>query len=249
MGDAKALRLEPITASTAHRFVKAHHYSGKSNHNAQLCLGCFLSDALVGVLTFGPPMDRRKVLPLVQDTPWNGVIELQRFVLLPWVARNSESRAIAVACRILARRYSDLEWVLSYADATQCGDGTIYRAAGFLLTGIRENSTIYKSPTGETIANLTVNSNPIRYNGTGKASMRGFVERGWRKAAGFQLRYIRCLRPGVRERLTVPILPYSAIAEAGAGMYLGRPKDSSEPPAHHAGEGGAAPTRTLHTSR
>lgn len=35
-----------------------------------------------------------------------------------------------------------IEWVVSFADATQCGDGTIYRASGFLLTGIRENKTV-----------------------------------------------------------------------------------------------------------
>ena len=36
-----------------------------------------------------------------------------------------------------------LKWVVSFADATQCGDGTIYRASGFVLTNIKPNTGIY----------------------------------------------------------------------------------------------------------
>jgi len=39
-----------------------------------------------------------------------------------------------------------IKWVISFADATQCGDGTIYRAAGFLLTGLKVNAQLYKFP-------------------------------------------------------------------------------------------------------
>jgi hypothetical protein len=36
-----------------------------------------------------------------------------------------------------------------------------------------------------------------------------------------QLRYLYFLHPTAKDRLTVPVLPYSAIAEAGATMYKG----------------------------
>jgi hypothetical protein len=39
--------------------------------------------------------------------------------------------------------------------------------------------------------------------------------------AGFQLRYVYPIAHDVRERLTVPVLPYSAIDAAGARMYRG----------------------------
>jgi hypothetical protein len=78
--------------------------------------------------------------------------------------------------------------------------------------------------------------------------MKVFKDAGFKPMDGFQLRYIYFLDPTARELLTVPEIPFGKIAEMGAGMYKGRPKDSSEPSAIHAGEGGAAPTRTLHNS-
>lgn len=36
-----------------------------------------------------------------------------------------------------------LKWVVSFADGAQCGDGAIYRASGFVLTGIRVNNSIW----------------------------------------------------------------------------------------------------------
>ncbi len=38
---------------------------------------------------------------------------------------------------------------------------------------------------------------------------------------GYQLRYIRFIDPAYEKRLTVPIIPFSAIDEVGAGMYKG----------------------------
>lgn len=45
---------------------------------------------------------------------------------------------------------------------------------------------------------------------------------------GHQLRYVYFLHPEERANLTVPILPFSAIDDAGARMYKGqkRPPDS-----------------------
>jgi hypothetical protein len=39
--------------------------------------------------------------------------------------------------RMIQKHYPHVEWVISFADGCQCGDGTIYRAAGFVLTGIK----------------------------------------------------------------------------------------------------------------
>lgn len=68
-----------------------------------------------------------------------------------------------------------------------------------------------------------------------------------RRLDGFQIRYIYPLTPTVRGRLTVPILPYSALDDAGARMYRGSRVGgaSRSTPADHAGDGGAIPTPTL----
>ncbi len=42
-----------------------------------------------------------------------------------------------------------LEGAMSFGpslDGAQCGDGTIYRASGFVLTSIKENSTVWRGP-------------------------------------------------------------------------------------------------------
>ena len=79
--------------------------------------------------------------------------------------------------------------------------------------------------------------------------MAKYVAAGFAPLSGFQLRYIYFLDSTARERLTVPILPFSRIAEMGAGMYRGKTRAKSivaDAPAIHAGEGGSVPTLALH---
>lgn len=80
--------------------------------------------------------------------------------------------------------------------------------------------------------------------------MKAFKDAGWKPKAGFQLRYIYFLDPSARERLTVPIIPFSEIDRRGAGMYRGKPRVrsvDSDTPASQPESGGANPTRTLLT--
>lgn len=83
---------------------------------------------------------------------------------------------------------------------------------------------------------------------TGASSMRVFKDAGWKPIPGFQLRYIYFIDPSYRRRLTVPILPFSKIAEMGAGMYRGKPRAGSAASGtagiQPAG-GGATPTSAL----
>ncbi|WP_200799682.1 Mom family adenine methylcarbamoylation protein [Olsenella urininfantis] len=148
MGRALDVELRVIPAKVANPFVKRVHYSGKVVNNSCLHFGAFLNGRLHGVMSFGPPTDKRKVLGLVEGTPWNGMLELNRMAFDPVLPRNSESRCIAVAMRLLKKNAPHVKWVLSFADGCQCGDGTIYRASGFVLTGIKQNDTLRKDPRG-----------------------------------------------------------------------------------------------------
>ena len=242
MSGAKDIRLCPISAQDARTFVKRHHYSGKTTSNSQLHLGIFLDGGMVGAMQFGPSLDKRKLIGLVAGTQWNGFIELNRLALVDDTPRNTESRALAIAMQIFRRRYSHIQWVVSFADATQCGDGAIYRASGFILTGIKKNTTLLLMPDGSIMADKTLNDTKYKLKGQ---SAGYWKRRGAKCLPGFQLRYIYFLDPTARERLTVPEIPFGKIAEVGASMYKGRPKDSSEPAAFHAAEGGAAPTLAL----
>lgn len=149
---AKDIRVAPIAPKDAHAFVRTHHYSGKSVNNSQLHIGAFIGPRLVGVAQFGPPMDRSKLIGLVRDTPWNGMLELNRLALIDATPKNTESRFLSVCFRLIRKHAPHVQWIVSFADGTQCGDGTIYRAAGFVLTGIKKNTQIWQMPDGEVVA-------------------------------------------------------------------------------------------------
>jgi hypothetical protein len=130
--------------------------------------------------------------------------------------------------------YPHVKWVVSFADGTQCGDGAIYRASGFFLTNIVENKTMWRLPSGEVIADLITRQawNESTRNRLGfrmGESWKSFATRsGAEKLKGFQLRYIYFIDPTAKDRLTVPILPFSEIEKRGAGMYKGKPRSITE---------------------
>lgn len=236
MGKAKDIILRPVTAQEANALVKRVHYSGKVVQNSQLHIGVFYNGKLEGAMQFGPSLDKRKIQGLVSGTAWHEFTELNRMAFSDVLPRNSESRALAVAMRLLKKHAPQVKWVVTFADGTQCGDGTIYRAAGFVLTGVKENNQIIEFPDGyrETRAELTGTSwATIRkvaqmYSAdiTGGASLKPFLDVGARAMRGFMLRYIYFIDPAYRQRLTVPELPYSAIDDAGARMYKGERLDT-----------------------
>lgn len=231
MGKAKEIIVKVLPARIAHAFMRQHHYSGKIVGNSSLHFGCFLDNQLHGVMSFGPSMDKSKLIHLVKGTGWNEFIELNRMAFDDHLPRNSESRCISIAIRLIKKNAPHVKWIISFSDATASGDGTIYRASGFQLTGIRPNSTIYEFPDGERIASLTLtNTGDLQSREkaakkygvvyTTKASMKAFTDIGAKKAPGWQMRYIYMIdRASI---LTVPVIPFSKIDDVGGGMYLGQ---------------------------
>lgn len=302
MGAAKDIILRPITRQEADALIKRVHYSGKVVNNSQLHIGVFYQGKLEGAMQLGPSLDKRKIMGLVEGTGWNEFIELNRMAFSDNLPRNSESRALSIAMKMLRKHAPQLKWVVSFADATQCGDGTIYRAAGFVLTGIKENNQIWVAPDGEVTTRMVATdtrrpergrllekvahagetgtrepSTSLTAQGpkggrqqqnealrlsrvtatkggnileTGGASMKVFKEAGFRPLEGYQLRYIYFLDPTARERLTVPILPFSEIERRGAGMYKGErvtrgTGEIDSAPQSNGETGGAGPTVPL----
>lgn len=231
MGTAKDIKIAPISSEAARHTVKMHHYSGKVVNNSQLNFGVFLNGRLEGAMQFGPSMDKSKLQGLVKDTPWNGFIELNRMAFSDRLPRNSESRALAVTMKLMKKHYPHIQWVVSFADAAQCGDGTIYRAAGFALTGITKNRSIYEFPTGHRIAQMTMSANwdvDIMRQVCAEMGIehkyrtaKQWKELGIKQLPGYQLRYLYFLDSTAKERLTAEIMPFSKIGEMDAGMYKG----------------------------
>lgn len=162
MGRAKEIDLKVIPAKIANPFMKKHHYSGKVVNNSCLHFGAFLDGKLHGVLSYGPSLDKSKIIGLVDGTGWNEFIELNRMAFDDYLPRNSESRCIAQSIRLIKKNAPQIKWIISFADGCSCGDGTIYRASNFVLTAIKENKNICRLPNGEKIHKITLESSPTR---------------------------------------------------------------------------------------
>ena len=229
----KDIHIKPIDSSRANKFIKEHHYSESVVPNSQLHLGAFYHGRLEGVLQFGPPMVRENVIGLVEGTGWNEMMELNRMAFTDALPQNSGSRCLSIAFKLFEKHAPQVKWILSYADATRCGDGAVYRASNFVLTGIKENTSMLELPGGEVICDLVITSHSDdprpELNGKsvadvtdGKCTENAFKKAtGAKPAPGYQLRYIYFIDKDYRENLTVPEIPYERIDELNAGMYKG----------------------------
>lgn len=210
MGRAKDIIIKVIPSNIANPFVKKHHYSGKVVNNSNLHFGAFLDGNLHGVLSYGSSMRKDEIITLVDGTKWNEFLELNRMAFDEYLPRNSESYCIGRTLKMIKKNAPHIKWVISFADGTQCGDGTIYRASNFVLTGIKKNTQLRINPeTNEVVQSMTAYHQQIK------------DFRSWKAVEGYQLRYIYFIDKSYRERLTVPIVPFSKIDEIGAGMYKG----------------------------
>lgn len=231
MGRCKEIEIKVIPSNIANAFVRKHHYSGKVVPNSVLHFGAFLDGRLHGVLSYGNSMDKRKTMALVEGTGWNEFLELNRMAFDDYLPRNSESYCIGATLRMIKKKAPHVKWIISFADGTQCGDGTIYRASNFVLTGINKNTSCMILPNGEKINSLLISAHPDALPlkkceeflgiGGGRRTVSDWIALGAKRLEGYQLRYIYFLDKSYRKRLTVPELPFSAIDEAGAGMYKG----------------------------
>ena len=233
MGRAKEISLKVIPSKVANPFMKAHHYSGKVVNNSCLHFGVFLDGTMHGVMSYGPSLDKSKIIGLVRGTGWNEFLELSRMAFDSVLPRNSESRAISMSLKLIRKNAPQVKWVVSFADACSCGDGTIYRASNFILTGIKENLNLCELPDGTRVHKMTLASNPTSprkelggrtfFDITGgKYNFMQYVKAaGAQVLPGYQLRYMYLIDKEARARLAVPEIPFSKIDELGAGMYRG----------------------------
>lgn len=242
MDSVKDIVLKVIPSKIANDFIKKHHYSGKVVNNSQLHFGAFLNGQLHGVLSYGCSLDKRKVQKLVlhketkQPVLWNEWLELNRMAFDEYLPRNSESRCISISLKLIKKNAPHIKWIISFADGTHCGDGTIYRASGFKLTGVSTSSMIllpekyWKYNGGGKYAHrmtLQAKSN-IMYKVMQKdlglhgeyKQMEWYAEKlGTKVIEGYQLRYIYVLDNDYE--IATPIIPFSEIDNIGAGMYKG----------------------------
>lgn len=209
MSRVKEIELKVIPAKIANDFVRKHHYSGKVVNNSYLHFGAFLDKKLHGVMSFGHSLDKAKTQRLVKNTGWNEFCELNRMSFDDYLPRNSESYCLGKALRLIKKNAPHIKWVISFADGCSCGDGTIYRASNFVLTQIKNNSTIYINDEGDKVSNITFATTSLN-------------KQGFKLLEGYMFRYIYFIDKKCMHDLTCEIIPFSKIKELGVGMYKGK---------------------------
>lgn len=215
MGRAKEIVVKVIPPKIANDFIKKHHYSKKIVPNSNLHFGAFLDGQLHGVLSFGSSINKKGTINLVKYTGWNEFIELNRMAFDDVLPKNSESRVLSIVFKLIKRNAPHIKWIVSFADGCSCGDGTIYRASGFILTDIRKNDALRINPiTGEKVHTISAWHN----------KNKDF--KNWKAANGYQFRYIYFLNLKYKKYLAVAEIPFDKIKEIGAGMYKGVKKEN-----------------------
>jgi len=210
MGRAKDIIVKVINSKVANDFVKKTHYSGKVVPNSTLHFGCFLDNKLHGVMQYGPSINKKGTINLVEGTGWNEFIELNRMAFDDYLPKYSESRCIAISIKLIKKNAPQIKWIISFADGTQCGDGTIYRASGFKLVGIVDNTALRMNPkTGE--AMHVIQAHHLKMSSE---------FRNWKPFKGKQLKYIYLIDKNMV--ITKEVLPFTEIDKQGAGMYKGK---------------------------
>lgn len=208
MGRAKEIIVKVIPSNIANAFVKKHHYSGKVVPNSTLHFGCFLDGNLHGVMSYGPSINKKGTINLVANTGWNEFIELNRMAFDEYLPKYSESRCIAISIKLIKKNAPHIKWVISFADGTQCGDGTIYRASGFVLLKIKKNTSMWINK------NTGVKMQDMQFYHTMTKK-----DNNWEQLPGVMFTYLYLIDKSCQ--INVPILPFSKIDEMGAGMYKG----------------------------
>lgn len=144
----KELRLEPIEHYVARKIWLEQHYLHRDYAGATLEFGVYPPDrsSIIGAIGFSSRLGG-SVKGGKPDT-W----EIRRMWLSDHhCARNSESRVLAVSCRLVKKLAPHVRYIISYSDHTLQGHkGTIYRAAGFTYSGETGGSSWLSNPSHKT---------------------------------------------------------------------------------------------------
>jgi len=200
------LHLDLIPSRLANDIVEKYHYLHRKVYSANLIAyqvtldGCPPAPGYppdVGVIMFGFPVFHTKRGLVGQEQPMvNGeLLDLSRMYMPDAYPKNTESRVIGVALRLLRRDWPTLHKqqpraIITFADTEFSHQGTIYKATGFTYLGYTRGR---KATAGSTHGRWDRSPNGPTKDSTAKNRMynAGMVE-GERKEV-----YLKLLDPTV----------------------------------------------------
>lgn len=225
------LRLDWV-GSDAARYATTHwHYSRSMPTPPINAVGVWEDEQFIGVVIFSRGASSTIGFPF--GLVASELCELTRVALRAHKA--PVSRIVAIAVKMLKKRNPGLRLVVSFADPEQGHHGGIYQAGGWTYTGTGAASTEYVDRTGRRWHNRMVSASGMECV---YGEFRPVVKTS-------ECRKIRCQG---KHRYALAL--DSAIADRVKAMARPYPKRvrSSEAEGHPPSDGGAAPTRTLHSA-
>ena len=128
-----------IRSDNANRIFEKYHYAHRAVPISE-SFGAYKADymrTIVGAISLGKPASPSLCVGACGKENSHWIYELNRLWMSQEAPRNSESRFIGWSLRVLRRLHP--EWILvSYADTAQCHTGAIYRATGWIYTGLSD---------------------------------------------------------------------------------------------------------------
>lgn len=143
----KMFSIESIPKSVASQVYQKSHYFGDKDFLHVYSFGALFDGYCWGALTFGVP-NARNINGLYESHDQRGVLEITRLAFEQGAPRNSPSRLISQAIKMVKKRYP-LRLVITYADTAQNHDGGIYKASNFKYHGLTAQKTDFVHPDGK----------------------------------------------------------------------------------------------------
>lgn len=132
---ALQLNVKLINKETAALCYRKWHYLGEKGFIATYSFGAYYDGRIWGGLSFHPPSAPETVKGIFNTTDQRGVFEIGRLAMDDLAPKNSESRFIAIAIKLL-RHIETVKAIITYADTAQGHTGIIYKASGFKYMGL-----------------------------------------------------------------------------------------------------------------
>jgi len=145
-------KVVPISKKQASEIYRLHHYLGEKGFLHQFSFGALYNGVLWGAITFSIP-NPHSIKGLYNKDDQSGVLEINRLAFASDSPKNSCSRMISIATRLLRKRYP-LKLLISYADTAQKHTGAIYKASGFISHGLTAKKKDFASPDGKIVGKL-----------------------------------------------------------------------------------------------
>jgi len=187
--------------------IKTNHYSKTIVNNSTLHLGVFIEGRWVGTLQFGYLKNPRTMGRIVAGTEVDEYLELNRMWLDDAAPRNSESRAISHAIRLIKVIRPRVKWIQSFADE-RCGRwGVVYQAANFLYCGSHVSRFYELDGAFYHEQQMTVKDPKYLNPGTRARHLQDNRERAIKRSCR-QFRYLYFIDKGVLPNLGFKVQPY-----------------------------------------